>query len=78
MFCSHAPSIAGSLGPSTYQQLTGIHELIDQQSYDKALSALDILLDDVGDRAYERAVVLQTLGYVQIGREAYPAAIQAF
>jgi len=78
VFCSHAPSIAGSLGPSTYQQLTGIHELIDQQSYDKALSALDLLLDDVGDRAYERAVVLQTLGYVQIGREAYPAAIRAF
>ena len=78
MFGSQAPSIAGSLSPSTYRQLASIRELIHQQSYDEALSALDLLLDTVGERAYERAVVLQTLGYVQIGREAYPAAIQAF
>lgn len=78
MFCSFAPSIAGSLRPLTYQQLTSVHEHIDQQLYDEALDALNLLLEDVGDHAYENAVVLQTLGYVQVGREDYPAAIQAF
>lgn len=78
MFCWLAPSLANSLRPLTYQQLTDIHEHIDQQAYDAALSALERLLEDVGEHSYEKVVVLQTLGYVQIGREAYPAAIQAF
>jgi tetratricopeptide (TPR) repeat protein len=66
-----------SLSPSTYQQLSEIHKLIDQQAYDAALSALRDLLRDVQQRPYEEAVVLQTLGYVQVSREAYPAAIRA-
>ena len=73
-----APAIANSLSPLTYKQLTVIHEQIDQQAYDDALKTLNILLEDVGDHAYEKAVVLQTLGYVQTGRQDYPAAIQAF
>ncbi|MFQ5642715.1 MAG: tetratricopeptide repeat protein, partial [Thiogranum sp.] len=72
------PSLAGSLRPSTYQQLTSVHERIDRQAYNEALEILDVLLAEAGDHSYEKAVVLQTLGYVQISREAYPAAIQAF
>ena len=66
-----------SLSPSTYQQLTEVHELIDQQAYDAATVALQGLLEDVQQGSYEKAVVLQTLGYVEVSREAYPAAIRA-
>jgi len=40
--CSVSPTSATgqSLSPSTYQQLTEVHELIDQQAYDAATVAL--------------------------------------
>lgn len=66
-----------TLSPSTYQQLTEVHKHIDQQAYDVASRALQGLLEDVQQRPYEKAVVLQTLGYVQVSREDYPAAIRA-
>jgi tetratricopeptide (TPR) repeat protein len=77
--CSLSPTAATgqSLSPSTYQQLTEVHELIDQQAYDAAAVALQGLLEDVQQGSYETAVVLQTLGYVEVSREAYPAAIRA-
>lgn len=71
-------AVAGqTLSPLTYQQLTEVHELIDQQAYDAAAVALQGLLQDVQQRPYEKAVVLQTLGYVEVSRETYPAAIRA-
>ena len=73
-----ATAAAGqSLSPSTYQQLTEVHGLIDQQAYDAAALALQRLLKDVQQGSYAQAVVLQTLGYVEVSREAYPAAIRA-
>jgi len=66
-----------SLSPSTYQQLTEIHKHIDQQAYDTASRVLQGLLRDVQRRPYEKAVVLQTLGYVQVNREDFHAAIRA-
>jgi tetratricopeptide (TPR) repeat protein len=66
-----------TLSPSTYQQLSEVHELIDQQAYDAAAGALQGLLQDVQQRPYEKAVVLQTLGYVEVSRETYAAAIRA-
>ena len=77
-FSDSLPAAAGqTLSPSTYQQLTGIHKHIDQQAYDAALKALQGLLRDVQQRPYEEAVVSQTLGYVQVSLEDYPAAIRA-
>ena len=71
-------ALAGGLSPMTHRQLTDIHEQIDKQAYDKALAELEILLVDIGNNSYEKAVVLQTLGYVQISREAYTPAAKAF
>lgn len=62
----------------TYRQLTDIHEQIDNQAYDQAAGELDRLLAAIGNSSYEKAVVLQTLSYVQISREAYVPATQAF
>ncbi len=66
-----------TLSPSTYQQLSEVHQHIDRQAFDAALSALQDLLQAVQQKSYEAAVVLQTLGYVQVSREDYPAAIRA-
>jgi len=78
MFSVSLTAAAGqTLSQSTYQQLTEVHKHIDQQAYDTASKALQGLLQDVQQRPYEKAVVLQTLGYVQVSREAYPAAIRA-
>jgi len=71
-------ALASGLSPMTHRQLTDIHEQIDKQAYDEALAELEILLVDIGNNSYEKAVVLQTLGYVQISREAYTPAAEAF
>jgi tetratricopeptide (TPR) repeat protein len=73
---SHA--LARGLSAMTYRQLTDIHEQIDNQAYDKAAGELDKLLAAIGHSSYEKAVVLQTLSYVQISREAYTPATEAF
>jgi tetratricopeptide (TPR) repeat protein len=71
-------TLAVGLSPMTHRQLTAIHEKIDEQAYNEALVELEHLLADIGNKGYEKAVVLQTLGYVQISREAYKAATEAF
>ena len=71
-------TLAGGLSPMTYRQLTDIHEQMDKQAYNKALGELEKLLADIGNNSYEKAVVLQTLGYVQISRESYAPAAEAF
>ncbi|MEA2094984.1 MAG: hypothetical protein U9P11_10535 [Pseudomonadota bacterium] len=66
------------LSPQVHKRLNSIHELIDQGRDDAALSALNTLLPQVGQRRYEKAVVLQNLAYVQTGRDRFNAAIKAF
>ena len=68
----------GGLSPQTYQRLNRIHGLIDAGNTGAALKALEELLPSVGQRRYERAVVLQNLAHVQASRESYPDAIEAF
>ena len=75
---SATPADQSGLSPQTYQRLNTIHGLIDAGKTGAALEALNELLPAVGQRGYERAVVLQNLAYVQAGRESYPAAIRAF
>lgn len=65
------------LSPQTYQQLTAIHELIDAGKTGAALARLGELLKSVGQRSYERAVVLQNLGHVQASRGEYGAATRS-
>ncbi|ABA57130.1 TPR repeat protein [Nitrosococcus oceani ATCC 19707] len=66
------------LTPSTYESLSAVHKLMDKQQYTSALKQLTALQDEVNGKAYEQAVVLQTLGYVYSSLEKYPKAIQAF
>lgn len=70
------------LSPRTYEALTVVHELMDRQKYSQArekLMALQKRLKGAGkQKAYEEAVILQTLGYVYSSVEHYPEAIRVF
>jgi tetratricopeptide (TPR) repeat protein len=70
------------LTPSTYKALSAIHEFLDKQQYALALKQLKTLQERVKgtsrSKAYEQAVVLQTLGYAYSSMEDYSKAIQAF
>ncbi len=68
---------ADRLSERTYRQLTAIHELMDNQRHEEALERLHALSSSVSRKRYERAVVLQTVGYVHVAREQYAAAIEA-
>ena len=67
-----------SLSPYTYKTLTSIQQQMDQGKDSAALAALQKLLGESGQSAYEQAVAQQMLGYVQIDRGAYAAAVKAF
>ncbi len=67
-----------ALSPTTYKTLTSIQQQMDQGKDSAALAALQKLLGESGQSAYEQAVTQQMLGYVQINRGAYAAAVKAF
>lgn len=67
-----------ALSPSAHRKLTAIQAQMDQGKDNVALAALEKLLDESAQSAYEQAVVQQMLGYVQISRGAYAAAANAF
>lgn len=67
-----------ALSPYTYKALTSIQQQIDQGKDTAALAELQRLLGESGQSAYEQAVSQQMLGYVQINRGAYAAAVKAF
>ncbi len=72
-----AGSAADKLSERTYRQLAAVHELMDSQRYEEALERLHALSSSVSRKRYERAVVLQTVGYVHLAREQYTVAIEA-
>ena len=67
-----------ALSSHAYKKLATIQQQMEQGSYNDALAELNKMLKSTGQPDYEQAVVQQMLGYVQIGRESYPAAITAF
>ncbi len=67
-----------ALSPYTYKKLTTIQQQMDQGEDKAALTELQQLIDESGLSAYEQAVTQQMLGYVQINRGAYAAAVKAF
>ena len=74
---AHATA-AGALSPYTYRALTGIQQQMDQGKDSAALAGLQKLLGEPGLSSYEQAVTQQMLGYVQLNRGAYAAAVKAF
>ena len=67
-----------ALSPYVFRQLTTVQQQMEQGAYNDALGGLQKLGSESGQSAYEQAIVQQMLGYVQLGRESWPAAIKAF
>lgn len=67
-----------ALSPYIFRQLTTVQQQMEQGAYNDALGELQELGNESGQSAYEQAIVLQMLGYVQLGRASWPAAIKAF
>lgn len=78
MLVSARPALAAQgLSPQVYQQLTRVHDLMDQSQYAAAEKMLNALLAQLGANSYDKAVSLQTLAHVQAARDRYPQAAES-
>ena len=72
-----AGEAAYRLSERTYRQLSGVHQLMQQQRYDEALAGLDRMRPRVEHKAHEHALLLQTYGYLFASTEQYQRAVDA-
>lgn len=68
-------SAGGSVSTSTYKELTSIQEKIAANQVSAALQDLKALHLKVEKDSIDEALVLQTLGYTEMGNNNYPVAI---
>jgi tetratricopeptide (TPR) repeat protein len=68
----------GLLTERTHRDLTRIYDQIGDEKYQEALSALGSVLNRTGLSDYERAVIVQARGHVQLMLERYDAALRDF
>jgi len=68
---------AGVVGERTYKELSKAHELMAAGKYDEALERLRGVRTTQA-KSYEKALVLQTYGYLYAGKGRYREAIDAF
>ncbi|MDZ7787217.1 MAG: tetratricopeptide repeat protein [Halofilum sp. (in: g-proteobacteria)] len=78
LLLSTLPVQANQLSRSTHKELNEARDLMDKDKHDAALAKLNELLDKIGDREYEKALTLQSLGYAYIGMDEDRQAIDAF
>lgn len=71
------PVLGATLSKAHHARLAVAHELIEQAQWEQAEQALDALYEDVGDRAYARALVLQARGWLYTGSGEPAKAIQS-
>lgn len=71
-------AVGGLLSERTYKRLGQIHKLVDKDDYSGALSRLDKLMLKSGGRAYDKAIIQQTYGYVYESMGKPAKAIEAF
>ncbi|WP_438970962.1 tetratricopeptide repeat protein [Methylophaga sp.] len=66
------------LTEKTYKSLSKAQEFMDAEKYTEAGRALDGLLNQTESGSYDRAVVLQTIGYLYSERSQYDKAADSF
>ena len=80
LFCGDAGFAFGEekvLSESTYRELESIDDLIEQGSFQHALTNLNRLMPKLGVRTYDRAVALQVAGHIHTAMGNRPSAIRA-
>ena len=66
------------LGKTAFRLIEKSQELLAEEKYDEAMEPLQTILDGENFKAYEKAVAIQTSGYIYAGKEDYEATIGAF
>ena len=66
------------LGKSAFRLIERSQELLAEEKYDEAMVVLKTILDGQKFNSYEKAVAIQTSGYIHAGKEDYEATIGAF
>ena len=66
------------LGKSAFRLIERSQELLAEEKYDEAMAVLKTILDGQKFNSYEKAVAIQTSGYIHAGKEDYEATIGAF
>jgi hypothetical protein len=69
-------SAPNSVSSKTYKELTSIQEMISANQTDQAFTALKTLHSEVEKDSLDEALVLQMLGYTEMGRNNYGEAIK--
>ncbi|MDX1443487.1 MAG: tetratricopeptide repeat protein [Gammaproteobacteria bacterium] len=64
------------MSPGVYKRISRAYEDIEAGNYSEAVEELEDLISDIEDSPYEKAVALQTLGYVYINQEKWRQAAQ--
>ena len=66
------------LGKSAFRLIERSQELLAEEKYDEAIAVLKTILDSQNFNSYEKAVAIQTSGYIHFGKEDYESTIGAF
>ena len=66
------------LGKGAFRLIEQAQEFIGVEKYVEAMQPLQEILDGTQFKAYEKAVAMQTLGYVHAGKGDYDATIESF
>ena len=66
------------LGKSAFRLIERSQELLAEEKYDEAIAVLKTILESQNFNSYEKAVAIQTSGYIHFGKEDYESAIGAF
>jgi len=66
----------GALTERTYKRLTVVHQLIGEKKYGEALALLQPLNEGAKPESYEKAVILQTYGFIYAAQSNYNEALR--
>ena len=66
------------LGKNAFRLIERSQELLAEEKYDEAMAVLKTILEGQTFNSYEKAVAIQTSGYIHFGKEDYGSAIGAF
>ncbi len=66
------------LGKTAFRLIEKSQELLAEEKYDEAMEPLQTIMAGENFKAYEKAVAIQTSGYIYAGKEDYEATIGAF
>ena len=75
LLAAYSWSAPNSVSSKTYKELTSIQEMISANQTDQAFTALKTLHGEVEKDSLDEALVLQMLGYTEMGRNNYQQAI---